>query len=75
MSRTKPLSKGASVEKERYRLCPACSNFVGFNESHFYCVLCGTQLIDECPNCREPIIYPVALFCPVCGERLVKQRP
>lgn len=71
---TKQVSKKASVEKDRYKLCPSCGNFVGFVEKNDYCILCGTKLIEDCPKCHEPIIYPVARFCPACGERLVKAK-
>ncbi len=64
--------KISSVEKERYKLCPSCGYFVGFAEAQSYCIICGTRLIEGCPDCLEPIIYPVARFCPVCGKRLVK---
>lgn len=60
------------VEKERYKLCSVCGNFVSLSEKDQFCVICGAKLIDECPNCREPILYPVARFCPSCGQRLVK---
>ncbi len=60
------------VEKERYKLCPSCGYFVGFAEAQSYCMICGARLIEGCPDCLEPIIYPVAKFCPVCGRRLVK---
>ncbi len=60
------------VEKERYKLCPSCGYFVGYDEAQSYCMICGTRLIEGCPDCLEPIIYPVAKFCPVCGKRLVR---
>jgi hypothetical protein len=34
-----------------------------------YCGVCGEKLIDHCPRCHEPILYPTAKFCPLCGER------
>jgi predicted amidophosphoribosyltransferase len=60
------------VAKERYKLCPACGNFVPLSERDTFCTVCGEKLIDECPNCREPILYPVARFCPACGTRVAK---
>lgn len=60
-----------TVERERFRVCPKCGNFVGFSDSPVFCMVCGSRLIEECPSCREPIIYPLARFCPACGVRLV----
>ncbi len=62
----------SSVEKERYKLCPSCGYFVGYAEVQSYCMVCGTRLVEACPDCLEPILYPIARFCPVCGGRLVK---
>jgi hypothetical protein len=60
------------VTRARYRYCPHCANFCHFTEKLDYCILCGTRMIDECPECREPIIYPTAKFCPACGNGLMK---
>ena len=68
----KPMSK-TKVMKDRYRLCPECGNFSHVSLNHIYCTVCGTRLIDRCPGCEEPIIYPTAKFCPVCGEKLVNK--
>jgi len=62
------------VSKERYKLCPSCGNFVGYQENDIFCMLCGERLADACPRCQEPIIYPIAKFCPACGEALVKPK-
>lgn len=56
------------ILKDRYRLCPNCGNFAHFSLRQFYCIVCGTKMIEECPKCKEPIIYPTAKFCPICGE-------
>jgi hypothetical protein len=32
---------------------------------------CGTEMIEECLQCLEPIIYPTAKSCPACGIALV----
>ena len=56
-----------------YKLCPRCGNFSHINEKQNFCQVCGELLIDKCPHCREPIYYPTARFCPVCGERYRKE--
>ena len=60
------------VLKERYMLCPSCGNFAHYSQKQVFCIFCGEKLIEECPDCREPIIYPIAKFCPACGTGLVK---
>lgn len=60
-----------TVERERFKLCPNCGNFVGFAEKDVFCIVCGSKYIDECPACREPILYPISRFCPACGGRLM----
>jgi hypothetical protein len=59
------------VLRERFKVCPACGNFCGYAEGQTFCVVCGVRLLLECPSCREPILYPTAKFCPVCGMQLV----
>ena len=54
---------------ERYKLCPSCGNFADFLSSEIYCILCGTRLLDACPECHAPIHYPTAKFCPLCGGK------
>jgi hypothetical protein len=49
-----------------------CRNFLPYKEQDNYCYLCGTEMIEECPSCKEPIIYPTSAFCPVCGTILIK---
>jgi hypothetical protein len=58
--------------RRRYRLCPRCGNFALRSENIAFCMMCGTQLIDVCENCREPILYPALSDCPVCGRGLRK---
>ncbi len=60
---------GRGDEGERYKLCPSCGNFADFNSNETYCILCGTKLLDACPECHAPIHYPTAKFCPSCGEK------
>jgi predicted RNA-binding Zn-ribbon protein involved in translation (DUF1610 family) len=62
------------VRKERYKLCPSCGNFAHMAQRQEYCTVCGEKLIAECGNCREPIVYPTARFCPACGCALVKPK-
>ncbi len=56
--------------KLRYKVCPSCSRFLPVSATGIFCLACGDKLIDECPRCREPILYPLARHCPVCGEQL-----
>ncbi|MGA2667429.1 MAG: zinc ribbon domain-containing protein [Ignavibacteria bacterium] len=59
--------------KTCYKLCPSCGNF-SINTGHdIFCIVCGEKLIEECPNCKEPIIYPTAKYCPVCGVNFSKK--
>jgi len=60
------------VNVERYKLCPNCGNFYSEMEDVDYCGVCGEKLIDHCPRCHEPILYPTSKFCPLCGERYGK---
>jgi predicted amidophosphoribosyltransferase len=61
------------VIKTRYKLCPSCRNFVVFSEDQVFCIVCGEKLLEECPTCSEPILYPTARFCQVCGTPLVRK--
>jgi len=65
----------AKVPKDRYKLCPSCGNFARVEELQTFCMVCGNRMIHECPECHEPIIYPTARFCPVCGVMLVRLVP
>ncbi len=73
-TRTEQEPRTGFVSKERYKLCPACGNFVSFLEKDVFCMLCGQRLTDACARCHEPIIYPIAKFCPSCGEPLVRPK-
>jgi len=66
------LLNSGVVVREKYKICMQCGNFSHFSENVEFCILCGFRLIDECPECREPILYPTALYCPVCGRALRK---
>jgi hypothetical protein len=64
--------KSATVASEseklnRYRVCPACGNFSHVLEEHYYCILCGTKLIDQCISCGTAILHPQGKFCHHCG--------
>jgi predicted amidophosphoribosyltransferase len=61
-----------TVIKERYKLCPGCKNFMPFEIQDKYCYLCGEEMLEVCPACKEPIIYPTSTYCPVCGALLVR---
>jgi len=61
------------VTKERYKLCPLCGNFAEFSRDQVFCILCGEQLLENCPACYEPILYPTARFCQLCGTALVRK--
>jgi len=50
-----------------YRLCPKCGNFSHIDEEQFFCILCGTKLMEECPQCEKPILHPQGRFCYHCG--------
>jgi predicted amidophosphoribosyltransferase len=58
------------VVKSVYKICPDCGNFILYSNKEKFCSVCGKELICKCPNCLEPIIYPVSKFCPVCGTKL-----
>ncbi len=62
------------ITKDIYRLCPECGNFAHLSLGQIYCVNCGAKMIDRCFRCGEPIIYPTARFCPICGEGYLKDK-
>lgn len=64
--------KGMKEEKNRFRLCPECSNVADFGDDILYCILCGTKLIGECPKCHNPIYQPHARYCFYCGENFLQ---
>ena len=66
------MEKG-KVLKQTYKLCSKCGNFINSELEEKYCYLCGTEYIDECPQCKEEIIYPLLKVCPICGYKLIKE--
>ncbi len=64
------IPKVENVTDKRYKLCPSCGNFAEFSDKQVYCTICGEGLIAECQKCHEPILYPTARFCSVCGNGL-----
>jgi len=58
---------GENEQENQYRLCPSCGNFSHVLERHFFCILCGTKLIDSCVKCGTSIIHPHGKFCHHCG--------
>ncbi len=74
MSNHKPVDPEAvktRVQRECYMVCPVCGNFSASAELLNFCLACGTKLINACPQCHEPILYPTGKYCPVCGVQLV----
>ncbi len=67
-------SSTKKIHKERYKICPNCHNFTHYETNETYCIVCGEKLIDKCPNCLEPVIYPTSTFCPVCGTMLLRKK-
>ncbi len=51
----------------RYRLCPKCGNFSHIQEEQYYCILCGTKLIEHCSQCGTAILHPQGRYCHHCG--------
>ncbi len=74
MNQAQNETPSGMVAKARYKLCPSCGNFVGYPEKDTFCTVCGERFIVACPRCREPILYPIARFCPACGQAVVKAR-
>ena len=67
-------SSQGSVIKDIYKICPVCSNFLPIKHKDIYCIVCGEKYVTACPQCSEPIIYPVSKFCPVCGTKLENKK-
>lgn len=58
-----------SFEKlNRYKICPKCNYFCNILEKDNYCSLCGSKLIENCPECSEVIVNPYAKYCKKCGS-------
>ena len=62
-----------SKEADKYRLCPKCGNFCRIEEEQKFCIVCGEKMIEECPNCKEPLIYPTDKYCFKCRREDMKQ--
>lgn len=71
-SETKSLKD--KKKSDWYRLCPNCGNFSHKIENHSYCSLCGTKLMEECPNCKIKIENPTAKYCVKCGIKIIKTK-
>ncbi len=54
--------------EQLYRICPSCSFFCNKLEEDKFCSLCGSELIEECPTCKNSISNPYANYCKYCGE-------
>ncbi|MCE1166447.1 MAG: DUF2321 domain-containing protein [Bacteroidetes bacterium] len=67
----KQIKSKHQVVKDTYKICPKCGNFIIYIDKEKYCSVCGSEYIEMCPSCHEPIIYPVSRFCPVCGKQLI----
>jgi hypothetical protein len=65
----KMKQKKTKTPVDRYRLCTKCRNFSHYQEEQEYCIVCGEKMIEECPGCKEPIIYPTAKHCHKCGKQ------
>ncbi len=57
-----------------YALCPVCGNFAHLSERQTFCIVCGEQMINACPQCKTWIYYPTARFCPECGKQLTGEK-
>lgn len=70
MAQKNQKSITGKVLKDLYKICPNCSNFLPLIHNDDHCSVCGEKYVSECPQCKEPIIYPISKFCPVCGTKL-----
>ncbi len=61
------INESKKILKDHYKICPKCGNFTNYSVTNSFCHICGTMFISECPDCKEPVIYPISKFCPVCG--------
>jgi len=66
-----PNSTPLSMTSSRYQLCPTCGSFGPYAKRVNFCIVCGSRLLDECPQCHKHIVFPTGKFCPACGEALV----
>lgn len=58
-----------SINENSYKLCPSCNYFCNTKELDQYCPLCGEKLYEECPECKNSIYYPYAVYCKFCGSK------
>ncbi len=65
------VSTEGFVVKARYKLCPSCGSFFHYSAAQTRCDRCKDNLMKECLQCHEPIIYPMVKYCHVCGVMLV----
>ena len=63
----------SETEKTKFRLCQSCGNFCAVNEPQIFCIVCGEKMIESCPNCNEPIIYPTGKHCHNCGQTFSRE--
>ena len=60
-----------TYENGKIKECPICHNEETNTEGGF-CHICGTYIINECPDENCPYSNPLpsnARFCPICGQR------
>lgn len=58
-------------ESGKVKVCPICKN-EDTSVKGEYCQICGTDLINKCPNenCENSSFLPTnARFCPICGSK------
>lgn len=58
----------------RLKFCPHCwvpgtaPEPMWTNPRSHYCFDCGTKLLNQCAQCKEPIMSLQFRFCPYCGS-------
>jgi hypothetical protein len=54
--------------------CTTCGRFRGYEPEDRYCLVCGTDSLDDACRCGRTFDYALNedgdLHCPRCGERL-----
>jgi predicted amidophosphoribosyltransferase len=43
-------------------------------EEQYYCILCGTKLVEQCSQCGMPILHPQGKYCHHCGAAYRRER-